>query len=890
MKMAGLIRIALLLLGLCAHNSALAIPNTTHTPTSTTQSSELTASANNGTISLIPAVGQLMSDLEDILANLNLTVPLPVNVSEECDLPTIAPPEEIERVRSENEGLPIECRKDVCFQSFTNDLKGNFTWGDTLAGDYAFSHCPNGVRRPYNTSGDRPLAYRACKPPATCRHILPKPRFPCSEHSYWGDVNTTFCRWNSDITNELEDILFDLIELLQKMVDEREANVTSVITLLQQTNKILSPTDQLTVEDVSLTASIMDLCVTSGVDDVLPLRSDLGEELVAMADNILKMEGKILETVHTACTSIAKSLQNYAAHVKLPVISRSVKHSFSNIVLEINEPSRDLFSLPIEFNFFMPESQAETVATIKFPYFLLSGLIRDADPTSNNDTEPIQLQNIPVPVVRTSATVYYNSKFFTGDLSIEIPVEDTVLLYAKVYSDGVEVKQLQEPFSVTFYHPQMDDDQLPSDDFQCGAARLSRDESERWNFIDRVHKVKLEWDSSACTLNYTDANQTDCICKVLDLLGLIQDLIPAPTQPQTTQEVPQDLFGFLNFPYYVTLTALCYIGYYISLISLVLVIATYAVFPRVRRGRPTLILINLCISIVLLIIVLVTSTLYSNTLIGCRIANSLRLYFILVSLMWNGVEAVHMYIALVRVFSSPIRHFVIKCGVVAWGLPGILIGVPLAFNFEIYDGTYKDCDFVCQLSAEAFSFVFLTPMIAIVTCNSIVFVMVLWIICKMYARDERRSLLTQLMGAVALLVLLGISWGFGASAAITYTQPDEDTVSVGYFILQTLFVLSVAFQGFFIFIFHCVRYHDIRKQWLKTFRPCCKVCRCSRCTSRTKDVDRVLVPVSTPMATPMTSPMTSPVTSPMSSPDPSVGDEVDNVGLELDVHDEDTHL
>ncbi|XP_022082138.1 adhesion G-protein coupled receptor G2-like [Acanthaster planci] len=832
----------------------------------------------------------MMSDLEDILSGLNITIPLPLNVSGECDLPTIAPPEEIERVRSENEGLPIECRKDICFQSTSTDLKGNFTWGDTVAGDYAFSYCPNGLRRPYNTSGDRPLAFRACNPPATCWHFLPKPRFPCSEHSYWGDANTTFCRWNSDITNELEDILYDLIELLKKMVDEKEAtNVTSVITILHKTNSILSLTDQLTVEDVTLTASIMDLCVTSGVDDVFPLRSDVGYELVAMADNILNIEMGMLETVHSACTSIAKSLQTYAANVKLPVISRFVKHSFSNIVLEINEPSRDLFTLPIEFNFFKPESQAETVATIRFPYFLLNGFFRDADPVSN-ETGPVKLQSVPVPVVRTTATVYYNTKFFTGDLSIELPLEDTVLLYAKVYSDGEEVKQLEEPFSVTFYHPASENKSVSSD-VQCGAARLSRDESQRWGLLDRINKVNLEWDSSACTLNYTNANQTDCICKVLDLLGLIKDLIPVPTEPQTTQEVPQDLFGFLNFPYYVTLTALCYIGYYISLISLLLVVATYAVFPRVRRGRPTLILINLCVSILLLIIVLVTSTTYSSTLIGCRIANSLRLYFILVSLMWNGVEAFHMYIALVRVFSSPIRYFVLKCGVVAWGLPALLIGLPLAFNFEIYDGTYKDCDFVCQLSAEAFSFVFLTPMLAIVICNSVVFVMVLWIICKMYARDERRSLLTQLIGAVALLVLLGISWGFGASAAITYTQPDEDNVSVGYFILQTLFVLSVAFQGFYIFIFHCVRYHDIRKQWLKTFRPCCKVCRCSRCR-QTKRIDCVLVPASTPMATPMTSPMTSPLTSPTSSPDASsAGLELDNASLELNrVKENDTHL
>ncbi|XP_033639830.1 adhesion G-protein coupled receptor G6-like [Asterias rubens] len=851
--------------------SVLTLLFATCTVSSSSQSAVEVAQISPENQTLVPVLDHLRhNDISDILAGLNISFPLPWNTS--VELPTIAPAEDIAKVRGENEGLPIVCRKDVCFESTTSDLKGNFTWNNTLAGDYDFAVCPNGVRRRYNGSDVR-LAFRSCHPPLECRHLLPKPRFSCSELSYWGDTNTTLCRWDSDITNELDDILLDLLDELR--ADDRVVNVTSLIALLHRTNELLSNTDQLTQEDVTHTASIIDLCITSGVDDVYQLKSDVGEELVAMADNILKIDDVVLENVQGATYSIAGSLQIYAANVKLPVISRRVEHTYSNIMIDIKEPSRDVIQLPLEFSFFRPESQAETVATIRFPYYLLSGLLRDPD---SKGTDPIQPMNVPVPVVRTTATVYYTNKFFMGDLTSRIPLEDTVLLYAKAYKDGVEVKQVEEPFLITFYHTHhTHDNESTWDDLQCGAARLSRNESK--GFLGGFRTVDLEWDSSACTLNYTDSKQTDCICKVLDLLGLIVDIIPTPVPPQTTQEVPKDIFEFLSFPYYMTLAALCYIGYYMSLASLVLVLMTYTVFPKVRRGRPTLILINMCVSIILLIIILLASTLFSNTTIGCRIANSLRLYFILVSLMWNGVEAVHMYIALIRVFGTHTRHFVLKCSVVAWGLPSLLIGLPLAFNFEIYDGTYKDCEFVCQLSKQAFCFVFLTPMIAIVVCNSVVFVMVLWIICKMSARDEMRPLLTQLIGAVALLVLLGISWGFGASAAITYTEPESDSVSVWYFILQMLFVLSVAFQGFFIFIFHCVRYQDIRKQWAQTLRSCCRMCPCPTCCQKTKDVDGHLV---LPTATPMTTPMTSP----LSTPRPS------NAGIELITtnHDEDTHL
>lgn len=41
-------------------------------------------------------------------------------------------------------------------------------------------------------------------------------------------------------------------------------------------------------------------------------------------------------------------------------------------------------------------------------------------------------------------------------------------------------------------------------------------------------------------------------------------------------------------------------------------------------------------------------------------------YFMLVYFMWTGVEAVFLFIKLVIVVSSNIRHFALKLGLVAW--------------------------------------------------------------------------------------------------------------------------------------------------------------------------------------------------------------------------------
>ena len=56
-----------------------------------------------------------------------------------------------------------------------------------------------------------------------------------------------------------------------------------------------------------------------------------------------------------------------------------------------------------------------------------------------------------------------------------------------------------------------------------------------------------------------------------------------------------------------------------------------------------------------------------NSVTGCIVANVLRTYFVLVSLMWNGVEAFNMYLRLVRVFNSKVEKFAIKAAVLAWG-------------------------------------------------------------------------------------------------------------------------------------------------------------------------------------------------------------------------------
>ena len=93
----------------------------------------------------------------------------------------------------------------------------------------------------------------------------------------------------------------------------------------------------------------------------------------------------------------------------------------------------------------------------------------------------------------------------------------------------------------------------------------------------------------------------------------------------------------------------------------------YICYSRTRRGTPTHILLHLCVSLVVLQAVLYLAEAVTDSKATCTAANIFRMYLILVSLLWNAVEAVNMYLMLIKVFNSEIDKFIYKAAAVAWG-------------------------------------------------------------------------------------------------------------------------------------------------------------------------------------------------------------------------------
>ena len=99
-------------------------------------------------------------------------------------------------------------------------------------------------------------------------------------------------------------------------------------------------------------------------------------------------------------------------------------------------------------------------------------------------------------------------------------------------------------------------------------------------------------------------------------------------------------------------------------------------FARDKRQRVNTaervdkILIQLCAALLLLnLVFLLDSWIALYDIRGLCISVAVFLhYFLLVSFTWMGLEAFHMYLALVKVFNTYIRKYILKFCIFGWGM------------------------------------------------------------------------------------------------------------------------------------------------------------------------------------------------------------------------------
>nr|XP_023700140.1 adhesion G-protein coupled receptor G2-like isoform X2 [Paramormyrops kingsleyae] len=344
------------------------------------------------------------------------------------------------------------------------------------------------------------------------------------------------------------------------------------------------------------------------------------------------------------------------------------------------------------------------------------------------------------------------------------------------------IKDLKHPIFVTLQHHKATQ---PKDKVQC----------VYWDFSKNGRQGG--WESSGCRENQTSATHTTCFCDHLTHFGVLLDVSRTPVS-----EINEKI-----------LTVISYLGCGVSSIFLGISVLTYAAFGRLRRDYPSKILLNLSLALLgLNLVFLVNSWLSSFGSRGlCVAVAAAQHYTLLASFTWMGLEAVHMYFALVKVFNVYVPAYILKFCILGWGLPLVIVSLVLAVKMDAYgsalyheniqplDGSEQFCwlqdDVVFYVSVVAY-------VLLILLCNISVFVVVLVQLCNIQPPGSRTGLLRDLRGVTSLTFLLGLTW---IMAFFTWGPAKVP--------LLYLFAILNSLQGFFIFVFYCLMKESVQKQW-----------------------------------------------------------------------------
>ncbi|XP_051514030.1 adhesion G-protein coupled receptor G2-like [Myxocyprinus asiaticus] len=256
-------------------------------------------------------------------------------------------------------------------------------------------------------------------------------------------------------------------------------------------------------------------------------------------------------------------------------------------------------------------------------------------------------------------------------------------------------------------------------------------------------------------------------------------------------------------------TIISYLGSGISSVFLGVTLLTYVAFEKLRRDNPSKILINLSVALLgLNMLFLVNSWFASfNTNGLCITVAAFQHYFFLATFIWMGLEAINMYLALVKVFNSYVPSYILKFCALGWGLPLVVVSLVLAIDNHSYGRRLSRTPLeesmpFCWLKNDVTFYVTVVAfVILILVCNICVFAVVLIQIRKMRVNKpsgSRIGLLHDLRVVASLTFLLGLTW----IPAFFAWGPAKTP-------LIYLFSLLNSLQGFFIFLFYCLMKDNI---------------------------------------------------------------------------------
>lgn len=319
-----------------------------------------------------------------------------------------------------------------------------------------------------------------------------------------------------------------------------------------------------------------------------------------------------------------------------------------------------------------------------------------------------------------------------------------------------------------------------------------------WDFSKR------DWSEHGCWVQASNGTHTVCACNHLTNFAVLMDV-------RSVQ---------LTHSNEVALQVITYAGCFVSIVCLIFTITTFHFFRSLESER-MVIHKNLCVCLLVAEVVFVAGISQTAQRTLCGIVAGLLHYFFLAAFLWMFLEGFQLYVMLIEVFDSE-KSRLGWYYALAYGVPAVVVAVAATIDPTSY-GTPRHC----WLRADNYFILsFVGPVVAILLANLVFLSIAVYMMChhsslassvKNKEQSKVVNLRVWIRSAAVLVVLLGLTWGFG----LLYL--NAESVVMAY-----LFTFLNSLQGLFIFVFHCLRNDKVCKEYKQLVEHCSWLPLCLR--------------------------------------------------------------
>ncbi|XP_043953259.1 adhesion G-protein coupled receptor G5 [Gambusia affinis] len=205
----------------------------------------------------------------------------------------------------------------------------------------------------------------------------------------------------------------------------------------------------------------------------------------------------------------------------------------------------------------------------------------------------------------------------------------------------------------------------------------------------------------------------------------------------------------------------------------------------------------------------------------CDFIAALMHYSLLCCFTWMAIEALHLYLLLIKVFNTYYKRYLLKLSLVGWGIPAIIVSISLCVKnvkqfYGVTELTMSDTNetnSICWITDDTYFYSLnLVYFTLIFIFNSGILMAVASSICKMkkmlttnsklQASASRKSKEVPQrfsMSCQSGLTLLGLTCLMGTTWGLAFLGSGYVNYTVLY-----LFCILNSLQGFFIFVWICL--------------------------------------------------------------------------------------